>query len=125
MPLLAPISVGELIDKITILEIKEERITDESKRVNVQDELKALRSIEILNIPTDLVDELREVNRSLWDIEDAIREKERMSEFDEKFVELARSVYFTNDRRSRIKRSINEISGSDLIEEKSYNDPSV
>ena len=125
MPLLAPISVGELIDKITILEIKEERITDESKRINVEKELEALRSIEILNIPTDLVDELREVNRSLWDIEDAIREKERMSEFDEKFVELARSVYFTNDRRSRIKRSINEISGSDLIEEKSYNDPSV
>lgn len=125
MPLLAPISVGELIDKITILEIKEERIADESKRINVEKELEALRSIEILNIPTDLVDELREVNRSLWDIEDAIREKERMSEFDEKFVELARSVYFTNDRRSRIKRSINEISGSDLIEEKSYNDPSV
>ena len=125
MPLLAPISVGELIDKITILEIKEERIADESKRINVEKELEALRSIEVPNIPTDLVDELREVNRSLWDIEDAIREKERMSEFDEKFVELARSVYFTNDRRSRIKRSINEISGSDLIEEKSYNDPSV
>ena len=123
--LLAPISVGELIDKITILEIKEERIADESKRVNVQDELKALRSIEVPNIPTDLVDELRGVNDRLWDIEDAIREKERMSEFDEKFVELARSVYFTHDRRSRIKRSINEISGSDLIEEKSYNDPSV
>jgi len=125
MPLLAPISVGELIDKITILEIKEERITDESKRVNVQHELEALRSIEVPNVSTDLVDELREVNRSLWDIEDAIREKEQMSEFDEKFVELARSVYFTNDRRSRIKRSINEISGSNLIEEKSYNDPSL
>ena len=123
--LLAPISVGELIDKITILEIKGKRIADESKRINGEKELEALRSIEVPNIPTDLVDELREVNRSLWDIEDAIREKERMSEFDEKFVELARSVYFTNDRRSRIKRSINEISGSDLIEEKSYNDPSV
>jgi len=125
MPPLVPISVGELIDKITILEIKEERITDESKRVNVQHELEALRSIEVPNVSTDLVDELREVNRSLWDIEDAIREKERMSEFDERFVELARSVYFTNDRRSRIKRSINEISGSNLIEEKSYNDPSL
>jgi len=123
--LLAPISVGELIDKITILEIKEERIADESKRVNVEKELEALRSIEVPNVSTDLVDELREVNRSLWDIEDAIREKERMSEFDERFVELARSVYFTNDRRSRIKRSINEISGSNLIEEKSYNDPSL
>jgi len=125
MPPLVPISVGELIDKITILEIKEERITDESKRVNVQHELEALRSIEVPNVSTDLVDELREVNRSLWDIEDAIREKERISEFDERFVELARSVYFTNDRRSRIKRSINEISGSNLIEEKSYNDPSL
>jgi hypothetical protein len=123
--LLAPISVGELIDKITILEIKEERIADESKRVNVRHELEALRLIETSNVPTDRIDELREVNRALWDIEDEIREKERMSEFDERFVELARSVYFTNDRRSRIKRSINEISGSDLIEEKSYNDPSL
>jgi len=120
MPPLVPISVGELIDKITILEIKEERITDESKRVNVEKELEALRSIEVPNIPTDIVDELREVNRALWDIEDAIREKERAQEFDERFVELARSVYYTNDRRGGIKREINEISGSDLVEEKDY-----
>ena len=120
MPLLAPISVGELIDKITILEIKEARIADESKRVNVRHELEALRSIETSNVPVDRIDELREVNRALWDIEDAIREKERAQEFDERFVELARSVYYTNDRRGVIKREINEISGSDLVEEKDY-----
>jgi len=120
MPLLAPISVGELIDKITILEIKEARITDESKRINVEKELETLRSIEVSNIPTDLVDKLRIVNDRLWVIEDAIREKERMNEFDSEFIELARSVYFTNDRRGEIKREINEVCGSDLVEEKDY-----
>ena len=124
--LLVPVSYGELIDKISILEIKAQRIGDAAKRANVQKELDALlatwqahpasraQSIE------DLWAELRRVNGELWDIEDHIRDQEAAGSFDARFVELARAVYFTNDVRARLKRDLNTRLGSDLVEEKSY-----
>ena len=122
-----PVSYGELIDKITILEIKSERIGDPAKRANVGVEL------DLLNATwggdpvsrTDIADErakLRAVNEALWDIEDHIRIKEKVKAFDAKFIELARSVYIRNDERAAIKRAINEKLGSTLVEEKSYQD---
>lgn len=121
-----PVSVGELIDKITILEIKSERIEDPAKLANVRNELTALNEVwaDIAGSAQAQVDEprarLKEVNEQLWDIEDRIRRKEAEKSFDEEFVKLARSVYFTNDRRSEIKREINLAAGSKLVEEKSY-----
>lgn len=124
--LLVPVSYGELIDKISILEIKAQRIGDAAKRANVQKELDALlatwqahpasrgQSIE------DIWSELRRVNGELWDIEDHIRDKEAAGSFDAGFIELARAVYFTNDVRARLKRDLNTRLGSDLVEEKSY-----
>ena len=125
MPLLAPISVGELLDKISILEIKAEAITDPAKQANVVRELAALAAVrerEVTAMPElgALYAELKSVNRILWQIEDEIRECERAGQFDEGFIELARNVYRTNDRRAVVKRRINELSGSDLVEEKSY-----
>lgn len=119
------ISVGELIDKITILQIKSERIADELKLVNVRHELALLTSARDSLAAVDsklapMQAELRVINEELWEIEDAIRECERRSEFDANFVELARSVYKINDRRADTKRRINELTGSPLIEEKSY-----
>ena len=123
---LVPVSYGELIDKISILEIKAQRIGDAAKRANVQKELDALlatwqahpasraQSIE------DLWAELRRINGELWDIEDHIRDKEAAGTFDAGFIELARAVYFTNDVRARLKRDLNARLGSDLVEEKSY-----
>ena len=121
----AEISPGELLDKITILQIKVERIADAAKRANVQTELATLDRVRTEALPgspelDQLVDALRQVNEILWDIEDDIRECERSSDFGPRFVELARSVYKTNDRRAALKRDINVLLGSRLVEEKSY-----
>jgi len=122
-----PISVGELIDKMTILEIKSERITRAGALANVLRELERLTRIwENSPISDQDMDEarteLKAVNEALWEIEDQIRAKENAGNFDEEFIELARSVYLQNDRRAAIKRRINLESGSELIEEKSYVD---
>jgi tetratricopeptide (TPR) repeat protein len=121
-PILAPVSLGELVDKITILQIKEERLGGDAL-ANVRQELAALRRILAgvkLAIDPELVDALRQTNERLWRIEDDIREQERRQDFGARFVELARSVYQENDRRSALKRRINTSYGSALIEEKSY-----
>ena len=120
---LAPVSLGELIDKITILEIKQIHMTG-IKLKNVDKELKLLRKIlqdENLEIDIDLINNLKEVNKKLWEIEDNIRIKESNQEFDKKFIELARSVYKENDKRASIKKEINQKYNSELVEEKSYN----
>ena len=122
-----PISWGELLDKITILQIKNENLTSESALENVEREFKQLGSILTKNFPSNadaqqFEEELRHINQKLWDIEDKIREKEKHKSFDDEFIQLARSVYITNDERSRIKRRINETFGSELVEEKSYSD---
>ncbi len=120
-----PVSWGELIDKITILEIKAERIADPVKRANVARELEALSAVRDRGDPppaalAPLVGALRAVNQALWTIEDDIRECEAKGEFGPRFVELARSVYRNNDRRAALKRQINALLGSELVEEKSY-----
>jgi ppGpp synthetase/RelA/SpoT-type nucleotidyltranferase len=120
-----PISWGELFDKITILQIKLENLTSKNALENVEQELKKLQSILTQNGPKtmetiQLEGELRQINQQLWGIEDKIRDKERTNSFDDEFIQLARSVYITNDERSRIKRKINELLGSELVEEKSY-----
>jgi hypothetical protein len=122
-----PVSYGELIDKITILEIKSVQMTDASKLANVRNELELLGATwaNATASETDISPErarLHAVNASLWDIEDKIRLKERAQAFDAEFVELARSVYFQNDERAAIKREINLKLGSELVEEKSYQD---
>jgi len=119
------ISPGELIDRITILEIKAARIGDEAKRANIGVELSELTAARQAAVPlsdrlTALTGELKEVNEALWDIEDEIRALEAAVEFGPAFIELARSGYKTNDRRSALKRKINELLGSRLIDEKSY-----
>lgn len=121
----APVSVGELIDKITILEIKSERIKDADKLVNIKHELKALRTVWTKNKPADVdlttpTAQLKDVNETLWDIEDRIRAKESRGDFDQGFIEIARAVYINNDKRAQLKREINLAVGSDLVEEKSY-----
>jgi Family of unknown function (DUF6165) len=120
----APLSWGELIDKITILEIKSARIRAAAKLANVRAELELLRAIAetALSDPAIkvLMSNIHAINQALWDIEDSIREKEGRREFDEGFIQLARSVYATNDERARLKRRINIALGSQLIEEKSY-----
>lgn len=120
-----PISHGELIDKITILEIKSEQIVDPAKLVNVRKELDLLAEVwrNDAAAAIDIRDaraRLKQVNQSLWDIEDRIRLKEKAQAFDAEFIELARAVYFQNDDRAAIKREINLALGSQLIEEKSY-----
>jgi len=122
-----PVSFGELIDKITILEIKAEQIRDPAKVANVRTELDLLGATWAAHpaSKTDIGDErarLRAVNQALWDIEDRIRLKEKAKAFDAEFVELARAVYFRNDERAAVKREINEKLGSTLVEEKSYQD---
>ncbi|HEY8587793.1 MAG TPA: DUF6165 family protein [Rhodanobacter sp.] len=122
-----PVSYGELIDKITILEIKSRRITDAAKLANVRNELDLLNATWANDTAsqTDISGErasLLEVNELLWDIEDKIRLKERAQAFDAEFIELARSVYFRNDERAAFKRQINVKLGSQLVEEKSYQD---
>lgn len=120
----APVSVGELLDKITILEIKKRRLTDPEKQRNVALELSHLRDRwATARIDIDLsrlVAELEAVNEQLWEIEDAIRECERRQDFGQRFIDLARSVYRTNDRRAELKRAINDATGSTVREEKCY-----
>ena len=121
------VSWGELLDKLTILQIKLENISIKSALDNIEREYTQLQVIFSKNISEDsgankLMMELKEVNPKLWDIEDKIRDKERKKIFDNEFIQLARSVYITNDERSRIKRRINDMLGSELVEEKSYAD---
>ncbi len=121
----AEISCGELIDKITILKIKSEQITDPEKLQNVLTELAALQQTcdEYIDKNAEverLQQLLQEINQALWDIEDAIRVKERNKEFDDEFIEIARSVYITNDKRCVIKKEIDKVLGSRITEEKSY-----
>ena len=118
---LAPVSVGELVDKITILQIKVEKIADTYALVNILNELVQLKKIQVTPEPrAENITELRKVNEELWEVEDRLRVLEKLKEFDEEFIALARSVYILNDKRARIKREINLFSGSDIIEEKSY-----
>ena len=125
MQLQVPVSVGEVLDKITILQIKLAHISDAAKRTNIQNELDALLPLVAGDaFTTDqmqaLMAELKSVNEALWDIEDDIREKEAAKSFDAEFIRLARAVYVTNDRRAEIKKQINLATGSALVEEKSY-----
>ena len=125
MQLQVPVSVGEVLDKITILEIKLAHISDANKRVNIQNELDALLPLVAGDgFATEemqgLLAELKLVNEALWDIEDDIREKEAAKSFDAEFIKLARAVYVTNDKRAEIKKQINLATGSALVEEKSY-----
>ncbi len=124
-PILVEVAPGELIDKIVILQIKSERITDAGKLAHVRAELALLESARDRSIPPslaldDLTRDLREVNEAIWDVEDALRDCERCGDFSPHFVELARSVYRNNDRRAALKRAINDRLGSRLVEEKSY-----
>ncbi|MGH8125391.1 MAG: DUF6165 family protein [Rhodanobacteraceae bacterium] len=125
-----PVSHGELIDKLTILEIKSERMSDAAKLANVRDELQLLGQLWSSDAAsgTDIAAaraELKRINETLWEVEDEIRVKERDRAFDARFIELARAVYHTNDRRAAIKRAINLKLGSRLVEEKSYRDYSA
>ncbi len=125
--LLVPISPGELIDKITILEIKSARMSDPAKLANVRHELELLNATwkQAPAAATDIADlwaQLRAVNERLWVVEDDLRILEKAHRFDAEFVRLARSVYFENDERARVKREINQRLGSTLVEEKSYQD---
>lgn len=122
---LVPVSWGELIDKVTILEIKKTQMSDADAIFNVCRELAALSKIVKQAIDSqsqlqNLKERLFAVNRQLWDIEDAIRQKESSKSFDAGFIELARSVYKTNDQRASLKREINLLVNSPLIEEKAY-----
>ena len=120
----APISIGELVDKITILEIKKTKLQF-SKLENVLKELSFLRKLMEKNkieITDNLFAKLQEINLSLWNIEDQIRKKENNKEFDNTFIELARSVYFNNDKRAEIKKRINRLSNSEITEEKFYSE---
>ena len=118
-----PVSIGELFDKITILQIKQEKIKSLNKLQNVKKELELLTQksncFDINKIQNEY-DELKKVNLILWDVEDKIRKKENQNCFDDEFIELARTVYIENDKRAALKRRINEILNSDLIEEKEY-----
>jgi hypothetical protein len=122
--ILVPISVGELMDKITILEIKSERIKNPAQLKNIMHELEALRAVRLGHIDRAMSDklsaELKTVNAKLWDVEDAIRDCDARGDFGGSFIELARAVYRLNDERSRLKKAINVASGSRLFEEKSY-----
>lgn len=119
-----PVSWGELLDKITILEIKCERIVQPEARANVSREHRLLSAIAsgVLDAPgiAPLLDVLKRVNEALWEIEDAIREHEAEARFDDRFVQLARRVYQRNDERAQLKREINRVLNSALVEEKSY-----
>ncbi|MGN7830145.1 DUF6165 family protein [Pseudoxanthomonas sp. 22568] len=125
--ILVPVSFGELLDKIAILQIKSERMSDPAKLANVRNELSALEKTWMahpaaVNNISELRAQLKAVNERLWVIEDDIRVKEKVQAFDEEFVRLARSVYFENDERARIKKDINLALGSSYVEEKSYQD---
>lgn len=116
-----PISIGELCDKYTILQIKAEKITDTNKLNKIKNEIQHLKPlVEQCNVSQDKLNALKNVNEKLWNIEDNIRNKESQSLFDAEFIELARSVYITNDYRFELKSSINECYNSDICEVKSY-----
>jgi len=118
------ISIGELLDKLSILYIKRKFISDTEKIQNVQKEINVLEPLSnhFLSSPEikTIFDELEHTNLHLWNVEDLIREKENRKEFDQDFIDLARSVYITNDQRASLKKKINLITGSNLVEEKSY-----
>ena len=121
------VSPGEVLDKITILEIKSERISDAGKLVNVKRELELLQASWQESVDEDeevqrIHSKLKTINEALWEIEDDIRDKERAREFDQKFIDLARSVYVTNDQRADAKKELNLYLGSEMVEEKSYQD---
>jgi hypothetical protein len=123
--IMTAIAPGELIDKITILRIKSERISDEAKLKNIRTELDILQKTQAEEVPqsaemTRLEGELKAVNEALWDIEDDIRDCERAKDFGEEFIRLARAVYITNDKRAALKKEINLLLGSTIVEEKSY-----
>ena len=125
--ILVPVSFGELLDKIAILQIKSERMTDAAKLANVRNELSALEIVWMAHPAAggDIVRlraQLKAVNERLWEIEDDIRIKEKAQAFDDEFIRLARAVYFENDTRARIKKDINVGLGSSYVEEKSYQD---
>tara|TARA_B100001123_G_scaffold448841_1_gene611632 strand:- start:1808 stop:2191 length:384 start_codon:yes stop_codon:yes gene_type:complete len=124
MLIIIPVSLGELLDKISILIIKEKNIIDKKKQIYIKEELKNLLEKLEKTIPKSQVEEfiikLIDINTKLWNIEDNIRECERKSKFDQKFINLARSVYITNDKRSKIKLEINKKFGSKIVEVKSY-----
>ncbi len=125
MAVMIPVSWGELFDKVTILQIKAQRMQDPEKVSNVRKELteleKVLHTAEPLAAGViEAMDELRLANSKLWDIEDEIRDCERAKRFDDEFVRLARAVYYTNDDRAALKKRINLLMGSELVEEKSY-----
>jgi len=125
MEILVPISIGELYDKITILQIKKERITDLLKLQNIQKELDELELIlnkvwNKVGFDNVMFVHLKDINEKLWDVEDKLRIKEKNKLHDEEFIQLARSVYFWNDKRSDVKKEINLKFGSNIIEEKSY-----
>ncbi len=122
-----PVSPGEVLDKITILEIKAVNIQDPTKQKNVKRELNILlktwnENVESSDKITDLKQQLKNVNQDLWNIEDDIRIKESKREFDDEFIQIARSVYVENDKRAAVKKAVNLFLGSELIEEKSYED---
>ena len=122
-----PVSPGEVLDKITILEIKSERMDDPVKVANVRRELELLQATWQKAVPQDgtvrrLHAKLKSINEDLWVIEDDIRDKEFAREFDQRFIDLARSVYVTNDQRADAKKELNLYLGSEIIEEKSYKD---
>ena len=122
-----PVSPGEVLDKITILEIKSERISDAGKLVNVKRELELLQTSWQKSVDEDetvqrIHSKLKTINEALWEIEDDIRDKERAREFDQQFIDLARSVYVTNDQRADAKKELNLYLGSEMVEEKSYQD---
>lgn len=129
--ILAPVSVGEIFDKLSILQIKEQKIADPIKLSNVKTEIKELnKSIIDLDIneksSQDVLDalktELYETNFKLWDIEDALRKLESQKKFEQEFISLARQVYITNDKRAEIKKEINRLTDSDIVEEKHYSE---
>lgn len=125
--ILVPISPGELLDKITILEIKSERIDDPQKVANVRHELESLSKVWSHSVTEDKViaglhQQLKTINEELWEIEDDIRDEERQNSFGERFIELARAVYVTNDKRAQAKKDVNLHLGSEIVEEKSYQD---
>ena len=127
MKVSVPISLGELLDKISILEIKNKKILDRSKILNIKKELNGLKKVlDELNINSSesnsLYNKLYKINLTLWEIEDSIRVLEKNEDFGEKFIELARAVYKTNDQRFEVKNDINKLFNSEYVEEKSYED---
>ena len=121
------VSYGELFDKISILEIKQSRVVNADQRINIENELNVLNRVRATIVPSnfkidDLIRGLTDVNERLWDVEDKLRDCERRQDFSATFIELSRSVYRLNDRRAELKRELNSRLGSELVEEKIYNE---